>query len=59
MWCFDGADFGVSLNTYNYLKEEIPMKVDRKTVVFILNLLANVAKAVVGVLDEYPNSETG
>ena len=41
----------------HYLKEEIPMKVDRNTVTFILKLLANMAKAVIEVLEEYPDSE--
>ena len=40
--------------SYTYLKEEIPMKVDRGTVIFVLDLLAEMAKAVIGVLERHP-----
>ena len=33
------------------------MKLDRKTVRFVLDLLAEIAKAVIGVLDRYPEAE--
>lgn len=33
------------------------MKVDRKTVVFVLDLLAEMAKAVIGVLEKHPDED--
>ena len=33
------------------------MKVDRKTVVFVLDLLAEMAKAVIGVLEKHPEED--
>ena len=38
-------------------KEEIPMKVDRETVIFVLDLLAEVAKAVNGVLKRHSDED--
>ena len=35
------------------------MKVDRKTVVLILNMLAAMAEAVIGVLEKHSESEEG